>query len=661
MAVRFDNEDAPVSSRHDVLRHLASNSARVQELFCSQLLTDDDAEQLEKFFRRHCPSQLRSLQLPKNFLTASSAPALSSIVLHTPALRELDLSDNALEAKGLESLLNEALTYASCRLTSLKLRNTKLGGKDGASKIARLLRGNTSIHTLVLSHNNLKSHGMKEVSASLHHSILRHLDLTQNKLGDRGAAHIAHALDPRTAPDGKLESLVLANNKIRYNGAYHLADAFVKGNNRTLRILDLGDNNIMTEGAEAFGVVLRFSHTLEELNLSRNNIGDDGVRVIAQGLKENGDSALRRLDLSWNGIKDTGAGLLADMLKGNGVLRYLNLRCNFICDGGIRDLALALPHDLALEELDIIGNQWRDPSAMIDALCHHEIRLERLHCEQNHLSHDAESRLRGAFTFRDNKKDWLGKLFRQIREKKQVSCNLSSKKHGDEEIVAISRLLSKHRPKVPTATFGGPLVTSRGVTILSRQVIASNSSHLIRLYIHNSPIRDLGSAALAQALSTNRTLRCLSLMGCQINSDGARMLSNAVRKNGTLTRLSLESNSIGDLGFQDLCNAILEPTHPSLISLNVAHNNITDHGLSFLSSITQLQELHMDGNSLTDYGALTIAKAIYGNESLRWLGLCKTQLSHKGTETLCMFLPTRMVLDHDGRHNGEARRETSRK
>jgi Ran GTPase-activating protein (RanGAP) involved in mRNA processing and transport len=657
--VNFDKETDESIDSNTILRYLeeSSNSQIMLELSCRQVLTDQDIEQVAFVLKQDHHLQLQTLKLSKNGLTDLSAPALADILRWTaPTLRELDLSENAVKATGLQSLVEGALTLSTCRLTTLNLSNNKLDAK-GAHTLAALIRGNTSIHTLHLGHNNLRHRSIKAISKSLCESSsnIRHLDLTQNKLEDRGAKDIAMALDPRSS-QCQLETLNLCNNKIRSNGAFHLADAFVKGKNLFLKTLDLSDNFIEANGAEAFGVVLRFSYTLEELNLSRNNIGDQGVMVIAQGLKENPESRLKRLDLSWNAIKNEGACKLADMLTGHSGLMYLNLKSNFICDAGIQALAQSLPFHIALEELDLTGNQMRDASPLIDALCHHTTKLQRLHCEQNQLTPQEQARLEAAFTFRENKLGWLGKLLRDIKEKTQVSCNLSNRNHSDEEIIALSRQLAKYHRKTTTAVFGGANVTYRGIVKLAATVIAENTANLQRLYLKQAPlVGDVGAAALAQGLACNNTIRCLSLTRCNITGEGARMLSNALRRNSTLQRLSLEGNQIGDAGFQELCKAILKPTkqrQSGLISLNVGQNEISDSGFCNMPSIIRLDELHLDGNCITDRGALDLAKAVMGNKSLRWLNLRNNQqLSWKGVETLKMFLHTSLVLDCDPREN----------
>ena len=123
-------------------------------------------------------------------------------------------------------------------------------------------------------------------------------------------------------------------------------------------------------------------------------------------------------------------------------------------------------------------------------------------------------------------------------------------------------------------------------------------------------------------------------------------------------RKRLKGNRIGDEGFQELCEAVKarpinmqqeeRHTSSSLISINVGENGITDAGLGNMPCISQLEELYLDGNDITDRGALDLAKAVMGNKSMRWLNLeANPRLSWKGIETLKMFLHKPEVLDAD--------------
>lgn len=657
----FDTEHDRSLSADAILQCLneAGGGSLIQELKCRRILNDHYMEQFCLSIHGCQRLQaLESLRLPSNGLTDRSASQLASILRYkADTLRILDVSDNALRLTGLQVLVEEALLLSSCRLHVLNLANNNLDSHS-ANALATLIRGNASIQTLLLGYNSLRPKTIKTIAKSLCEStmtVLKHLDLTQNKLEDRGAHAIATVLDPHTAGRCRLETLNLCNNKIYYKGAYHLADAFVKHGNTTLKVLDLSNNFIEAEGAQAFGVVLRFSYTLLELNLSRNNIGSAGVELIAQGLRDNADSKLQRLDISWNGIKDDGAAMLAAMLKSNSALVNLNLEANFLCDAGIQHLAEALLFNMTLEELNLTGNQMRDPSPLIEALCHHQTTIQRLIYEQNPLIPQEKSRLDAAFLFRDNKRGWLGKLLREIKEKPQLSLQLSSRhNYGDEEIIALSRQIAKYNRKVVRAVIGGANVSHRSITFLATSLLVNNTAPLQRLYIDNSPlVADEGIMALAKGLVGNQFIRCLCVKDCCITTKGATELAVALKHNSTLQRLSLEGNDIGDEGFRALWQIIQDPKNQmlKLVSLNVGRNKITDAGLNNMMPIRKLDELHLHGNFFTDRGALDLAKAVMDNKSLRWLGVKgNSDLSWKGVHTLRMFLHIPLVLEADSKH-----------
>jgi hypothetical protein len=78
-----------------------------------------------------------------------------------------------------------------------------------------------------------------------------HLDLSHNRVADRGVRALAKLLDSRSV----------------------------------LAFLDLCDNQIHTEGGRALARALRGNHSLLSLNLRLNRIGDDGGRAICDVLR----------------------------------------------------------------------------------------------------------------------------------------------------------------------------------------------------------------------------------------------------------------------------------------------------------------------------------------------------------------------------------------
>ena len=73
--------------------------------------------------------------------------------------------------------------------------------------------------------------------------------------------------------------------------------------------MQLSDNDIGNDGAKAIADALKDIHSLEKLDLSRNKIGDDGAKAIADALKDN--HTLKSLFLFSNVISSSGKEYLS--------------------------------------------------------------------------------------------------------------------------------------------------------------------------------------------------------------------------------------------------------------------------------------------------------------------------------------------------------------
>lgn len=639
------------SERHtvvDVLDYLESHE--VAELECQEILNDADVASLDDFLRQHMAQMnLTSLKLPKNGLTASSTYSLGHIVQTASTLRELDLSDNEI-GNGLLALM-EPLSGPSCRLTTLDLSNNRIESKS-ASALASLLRNNSTITRLSLAKNSLGPKSIKVIIGDLcDNTTLTALDLSHCKLGDRGITRLAVVLDPAVSKC-PLQELNVALNSVSGAGAAQLAGAIVQNHNRILRRLDISDNRLGVEGAEAFRFVLQYSHTLEWLSLYGNHI-ESGVVELLQGIQESDGSNLQYLDLSWNSLKDEAGVKLAEILRGNSVLKHLNLAGNGIGSKGIVALAHALPADLALQELNIVGNQAEDDSAvaLAQVICRPSCRLKTLKYDQNNkMSTIGIRRLESAFEYRENLLKWLGPILQEIEHRKIVSLNLTDKAMGDDEVIAISHSLAKSAPRVRTLWLSGRNISHRGITVLAKETLATNAVKMERLYLEHTLLGDAGMTAVAQGLVDNTSLRVLSLVDCSITSQGAKVLAQAMRRNETLARVNLRGNKIGDKGLQEILIALTEKPRPSLKALNVTNNEISDRGLFVQIPLAHLEELHLGKNQITDLGALDLAKACIYGQGIRWLNVAENYITCKGIQALKLFLPVHAVLESENQH-----------
>ena len=137
--------------------------------------------------------------------------------------------------------------------------------------------------------------------------------------------------------------------------------------------------------------------------------------------------------------------------------------------------------------------------------------------------------------------------------------------------------------------------------------VASSSSTLRELALHQSAVGLHGCHALASALATHGcALATLSLVGNRVGDNGAARLASALcdgaeagTSNRTLRTLCLDHNAIGDAGAKAL--ACMLARNSSLTALSLESNRITESGAaSLLASLlglnTTLQDLKLGGN-----------------------------------------------------------------
>ncbi|CAK0835979.1 unnamed protein product, partial [Prorocentrum cordatum] len=108
-----------------------------------------------------------------------------------------------------------------------------------------------------------------------------------------------------------------------------------------LQMLNLSENNVGDEGAAALAAALRAPGalpSLQELHLGRNRVGDEGAAALAAALRAPGAlPSLQTLNLRFNRVGDEGAAALAAALRAPGALpslQTLNLMSNRVGDEG---------------------------------------------------------------------------------------------------------------------------------------------------------------------------------------------------------------------------------------------------------------------------------------------------------------------------------------
>ncbi|KAA0711828.1 NLR family CARD domain-containing protein 3 CARD15-like protein [Triplophysa tibetana] len=385
----------------------------------------------------------------------------------------------------------------------------------------------------------------------------------------------------------------------------------------------LHDCNLTDKSCSALAEVLSSDNSLEELNMSNNNLQDSGVKLLCAGLKNikcelkklsvskcdlteescsalaavlsSDSSSLKDLDMSRNNLQDDGVKRLSEGLKNtNCELNKLSLSKCSIGEEGYKCLCSAVRSnpESHLIELDLRGN---DPGETGVKLIYQLIQDHK--CKLNTVRFLSSSSAVKAFEFLT---ETLG-----INPLLQREVNLSDHKLDESRVNQICDLLKDKHCHINTLMLGACGLTEEGLVALT-SALNSNPSHLRKLDLSLNPLRDSGVEHLCALLSNSQfRLKTLDLYGCSIKRTQRNKMISALCSNPShLRELNLNGNKIKNTGVKLLCR-LLKHSQCKLEKLNLYWCNITDvtaltDTLAQTRALRFLKELDLSYNNIKE-------------------------------------------------------------
>jgi len=176
---------------------------------------------------------------------------------------------------------------------------------------------------------------------------LARLYLVNNELQVTDMMSLKTLLCETKAP---LEELHLSENNVNNDGLSILAEGLLKSH--SLRVIELRSNSISELGAAFLQCVVVSNPNIDCLGLADNELGNAGVSALSRGLAHS-FCGLKRLNLSGNGCDSNVARSVGSMLRYNKSLVDLNLSFNDIADNGASSIARALTRNSTLRRLEM--------------------------------------------------------------------------------------------------------------------------------------------------------------------------------------------------------------------------------------------------------------------------------------------------------------------
>ncbi|KAM6174012.1 NACHT, LRR and PYD domains-containing protein 14 [Erethizon dorsatum] len=315
-----------------------------------------------------------------------------------------------------------------------------------------------------------------------HKQNLMHLDLKGSNIEDDGVKSLCEALKH---PECKLQNLGLESCNLTAVCCLDISKALIK------------------------------SQSLVFLNLSTNNLLDDGVKLLCEALGHP-ECYLERLSLESCGLTEASCEDLSLAVISNKRLTHLCLADNSVGDRGVKLLSAALKHpECTLQSLvlrrchfTLLSSEYLSTSLL------HNKSLIHLDLGSNCLQDDGINLLCNVF--------------------QQLNCNLQ-----DLELM-------------------GCVLTTACCPDLASAIL--NSPNLLSLDLGYNDLQDEGVQILCEALrNPNCNIQRLGLEYCGLTSLCCQDLSSALLSNQRLIKMNLTQNTLGHEGIRTLCEVLTCP------------------------------------------------------------------------------------------------------
>ncbi|XP_034398352.1 NACHT, LRR and PYD domains-containing protein 12-like isoform X2 [Cyclopterus lumpus] len=394
-----------------------------------------------------------------------------------------------------------------------------------------------------------------------------------SNLTDKCCPALAAILSTR---ESYLRELDLGYNSISDDGVEELVEGLSDQNCR-LKTVRLPGCGMTSHACKFLAKALRRSLKLQELDLSMNEIGDDGMKHLADGLRSP-ECKIATLRLSQCNIEQKGCYHLASALQMNSSsLKVLDLSINTVGDKGANELFKKCDiSQLTKLEMYHCGLTVLSCGSIGEALKFENSNLVELNLSNNNLK-DAGFELicQGMYA-------WCS------LEKLNVSrCGITGQgcNYLATVLCSVSQLYSGLMKKTDW------------------QAVELEDLDLSMNCLRDNGVKEI-SSGLKNPLSH---LKTLNLSDCSLTDDCCpELASGLASKESVISELDLSGNKLQDKGVKKLCVGLKSP-QCKLEKLSLRTCGLSSRSVPFLTAALKsnpkhLAELHLMGNNLEDSG-----------------------------------------------------------
>ncbi|XP_021340966.1 leucine-rich repeat-containing protein 74B-like [Mizuhopecten yessoensis] len=286
-------------------------------------------------------------------LGPNGAKALSAPLMLDDTVTHVDIVGNAIEVQGLVSLLQAITENRSVRHLDISDNNLTSTGAKVLGEFIRHNKNTTLEHLVMSATVSLLKFQLDPKERELDDTVT-HVDIVGNAIEVQGLVSLLQAITENRS----VRHLDISDNNLTSTGAKVLGEFIRHNKNTTLEHLVMSENCFKDEDGLYFSEAIQVNKSLKEIVLSHNLFGDVSGPAFGKALAIN--NTLETFDISWNQIRKKSAALFVKRLKDNVGLTRLNLGFNGLGSDGASEMVSLLKINKSLVELDLSHNRLKD-------------------------------------------------------------------------------------------------------------------------------------------------------------------------------------------------------------------------------------------------------------------------------------------------------------
>ncbi|XP_014615078.1 PREDICTED: serine-rich adhesin for platelets isoform X1 [Polistes canadensis] len=328
---------------------------------------------------------LKRIQFKKIDLEATSLNDETSVILfdmleYYESAKHLNISSNSdIGARGWQAC-SHMIKKTQC-LEQLEAKDVTLN-EQYMTILSRALRLVYHLHVLKLENCGLSGRPIATLVTALKMNTgIRELYLADNGLDFYDAIQLGSLL----RLNNHLQLLDISNNNIQDDGVHDLLEGLINQvqedkEGKGLSILILWNNRLTKKSSPYFSRIISLSRTLETLNIGQNMLTSEMLITVKDSLKQN--RILLQLGMQSTDLTCNGIIALSDVIENNKVLQRIDLRDNSIQMTGMKALSTAMQKNKSVVQLDLDDK----PRIKIDGTLHQYMDVleeVRSYCARN--------------------------------------------------------------------------------------------------------------------------------------------------------------------------------------------------------------------------------------------------------------------------------------